>query len=114
MKRSEQHRRDLAIAVEIASTNRTQAEDANAYGVSPKTVQRACKRARRLSSDFDAKPALGIYEVDLLRLDAAIEDLGIARAEAQNPRTAIAAIRLQADVILKKTEREMAVWQIIS
>ena len=93
MNRLDQSRRDHQIAAD-AATGSKRAELARRYGVSERTVRRALGRVQR--ADGGAQERLADFH---RYLDAAIEQLGFDRLQARNPRTRIAALRLQMDLM---------------
>lgn len=93
--------RDLAMVVESLA-GRTYAQIGQHYGVSEKTVQRAIRRVKQT-------PAPMAGSADLLdalwqRNSAALEELVFARLQARNPRTRVAAIRVQAELLASQFE----------
>jgi hypothetical protein len=77
----------------------TQATLARRYGVSERTVRRAIRRVQR------EDPAAHERRVDYHRfLDTTIEQLAVERMNARSPRTRIAAMRQQMN-LMKERER---------
>jgi hypothetical protein len=94
MNRQAQARRDLQIALE-RTLGFSEVDVAQRYGVDCRTVRRVYKRwkeDRIQVEDLDPCSELTAY---LLRLDAAIAELGLIRMSARNSRVRVAAIRAQ-------------------
>lgn len=99
MNRREQERRDHLIAAGSAS-GLCQNELADRFGVSERTVRRALGRVRGAA----VRPSLDRLTDHCDQLDEAIEQLGIARSAAENPRTVVAAIGAQAQLLMRRHE----------
>ena len=111
MTRDRQLRRDLAIALE-AIGGRPQREIATRYGICTRTVRRAIGRAQQLADGNYSKETLESLDKRWTELTASIEDLGIARIEAQNPRTLIAAISKQSKLMHARSKLQIACARI--
>lgn len=98
MNRLDQARRDHQIAADAAS-GVEQAALARRYDVSERTVRRALVRAQR--NDRGSHERLADFNS---RVDSAIEQLAVERVKARSPRTRIAAINLQMN-LLKERKR---------
>jgi len=98
MNRLDQSRRDHQIAADTAA-GASQALLARRYGVSERTVRRALVRVKR--DDCGALERLADFDS---RVNSAIEQLGIERMKARSPRTRVAAMHLQMN-LMKERER---------
>ena len=74
------------------------------YGVSERTVRRAIKRSETTWSLPHAPPLTQHLDDLWARLVAANEDLALARIAAHNPRTQVAALRRQLDVMAEQRQ----------
>lgn len=107
MRREARVQRDLVMRFESLS-GLTHKEIARRHGVSTKTVQRAVARARCPSF-----PSTDTHGVDQLserwaQIERMIEDLALARMEATNPRTQVAAIRVQSTLLIEQVRMLIA------
>lgn len=94
MNRREQVQRDHRLAAEAAA-GASQAELARRFNISERTVRRALGKVRESGGAASFDRLADRHQ----QLEVAIEDLAYARTAAGNPRTRVAAIRLQAQLM---------------